>query len=107
MNQPNRLALVLTGLSTFLLGAGSYWLAFDRPVGPPTKPTGAMADGRRPRPEEPPAKPGLRPEKRKPKSDVAKKRRHKRKSKQTGTHRRRKQPKRVRSAKVKKTPAAG
>jgi len=93
MNQQNRLALVLTGLSTFLLGAGSYWLAFDRPTEPPpSTPSGSVVDRRQPQVEEPPARTRLRAEKRNPKRVAAEQRREKKKNKQAKVRRPKKRP---------------
>lgn len=57
MNQQNRLAFGLTGLTTFILGAGSYWLAFDRPSeASPASPTTAATTRRDREPEKLPPK---------------------------------------------------
>ena len=109
MNQQNRLALVLTGLSTFLLGAGSYWLAFDRPGElPPGTQNGSVVDRRNPQAEKPLPKVRSRPEKRKPKSDEVERQREKKKKKQAKVPGRKKGPGRPPIVKIKKsTPPAG
>jgi hypothetical protein len=48
MSRQNRVAFVVTGLTAFLLGAGSYWLAFDRGSTPPPSVAAATPSVQRP-----------------------------------------------------------
>jgi len=108
MNQQNRLALVLTGLTTFLLGAGSYWLAFDRPGKPPTSiPDQSVVAYRKPQAGQPPPTVQSQPEARDAKRVLVDQRRKKDKNKQTKIDRKKKRHGPIRVVKTKNSPPAG
>ncbi len=110
MNQQNRLAFGLTGLTAFLLGAGTYWVAFDRPSeAPPSVLSGPIVDGRKPRPDRPPPKvEKSRPEKPREQEVVSRRPKEKPGSEpRPGSARTRRPPRPGRHVKTRPTPPAG
>lgn len=110
MNQQNRLAFGLTGLTAFLLGAGTYWVTFDRPSeAPPTVLSGPIADGTRPTPDKPPPKvKKLRPEKSREREVVSRRPKDTPDTKpRPGSARKRRPPRHGRQVKIRPTPPAG